>query len=306
MMNRIRQMGLLALLVLAAAAPQAGQERYDYDALGRLIRYINPAGEATEYVYDAVGNVLEVRRGEVNPPRITGVAPDIVRHNTKVPVVVTGTDLLGATVTAADPGLRISSLRSSSTEVTFDLLPDESVPLGVQPFTLASSTGSAGFSLTVKEQLPQIVVMPPQLILAPGEFAELRVSLSHPDDEGGLLILNIADPSIASLSSGTLDFAAGTTELRLTVTALARGYSWIELGAAELAPVRCGVQVPEDEPPGARARFAETVGVVRTPAPVYRSSGPYVAARVGVTREHSVASRPLGPFMAPPVGVVRE
>jgi YD repeat-containing protein len=161
MMNRIRQMGLLALLVLAAAAPQAGQERYDYDALGRLIRYINPAGEATEYVYDAVGNVLEVRRGEVNPPRITGVAPDIVRHNTKVPVVVTGTDLLGATVTAADPGLRISSLRSSSTEVTFDLLPDESVPLGVQPFTLASSTGSAGFSLTVKEQLPQIVVMPP-------------------------------------------------------------------------------------------------------------------------------------------------
>ena len=122
MMSRIRRIGLLALLALAAAV-QAGQERYDYDPMGRLIRYINPAGEATEYVYDAVGNILEVRRIEAKAPQITGVVPDVVRRSATTAVMVTGTDLLGATVTAADPGLRITGLRSSATAVSFDLLP---------------------------------------------------------------------------------------------------------------------------------------------------------------------------------------
>ncbi len=67
MTNHIRRLGLLALLALAASA-YAGQERYDYDSLGHLIRIINPAGEGTEYVCDVVGDILAVREVEASPP----------------------------------------------------------------------------------------------------------------------------------------------------------------------------------------------------------------------------------------------
>ena len=166
MTNRVCRIGLLALLTLAAVV-HAGQERYDYDALGRLIRFINPAGEATEYVYDAVGNILEVRRGAVQSPQITGVAPDTVRHRTTTAVVVSGTHLLGATVTTTQPGLHITGVNSTDTTVNFNLLADDTVPLGAHPFTLSFSTGTAAFNLTVRPGLPQIIVTPSPVVLAP-------------------------------------------------------------------------------------------------------------------------------------------
>jgi YD repeat-containing protein len=93
MRHRVWLVGL-PILLLVAAAIQAGQERYDYDALGRLVRFINPAGEGTEYVYDAVGNILAVRQVQVSPPRITSVSPTTVRRGATTSVLVTGTDLL--------------------------------------------------------------------------------------------------------------------------------------------------------------------------------------------------------------------
>jgi YD repeat-containing protein len=51
-----------AMLLTAMAAAHAGTERFDYDALGRLVRHMDPSGTITEYAYDAVGNILEVRR----------------------------------------------------------------------------------------------------------------------------------------------------------------------------------------------------------------------------------------------------
>jgi len=85
---------LAALLALVGAA-YAAQERYDYDSLGRLIRYIDQAGQVTEYVYDAVGNILEVRRGVAVQPSIASVVPDIVRRGQSVPVQVLGSGLAG-------------------------------------------------------------------------------------------------------------------------------------------------------------------------------------------------------------------
>ena len=52
--------GFLFLLGLAGlvTVASAGTEKYDYDPLGRLIRFINPQGLITRYTYDGVGNIL--------------------------------------------------------------------------------------------------------------------------------------------------------------------------------------------------------------------------------------------------------
>ncbi|BBJ23516.1 RHS repeat domain-containing protein [Candidatus Nitrotoga sp. AM1P] len=54
--------GFLFLLGLAGVVTvaSAGTEKYDYDPLGRLIRFINPQGLITRYIYDGVGNILRV------------------------------------------------------------------------------------------------------------------------------------------------------------------------------------------------------------------------------------------------------
>jgi YD repeat-containing protein len=328
MLNQLCRISLLLLLAFAAAV-NAGQERYDYDALGRLIRYINPAGEATEYVYDAVGNILAVRRIPARPPQITNVPVDSVRQGTPTTVTVSGTDLLGATVITTVDGIHITDLQSTATGVTFLLTVDDGVTLGPQPFTISSSTGSVGFNLNVQPALPRIIVTPSPVVLAPGETANLRVSLSNADQKNYQLALTIGDPSVATLSATALDFPAGQTEATVNVTAVGHGSTFVDLTAAALAPVKSGIYISENEPPGDRMRIAKSVGVVRQVAPpapppvgpftahgvgVFRQTappapppvGPFTAHGVGVVRESQAATpQPIGPFIAPEVGVLR-
>jgi YD repeat-containing protein len=75
---------LISFTLLALSLPSsAGQERYDYDPLGRLIRFVNSSGEVTEYNYDAAGNITSVVRGgsaAAYVPSITGITPNFVRR----------------------------------------------------------------------------------------------------------------------------------------------------------------------------------------------------------------------------------
>ena len=60
---------LAALLILAvgASAVSSQEIRYLYDDLGRLVGVVDQQGNAAEYVYDAVGNILEIKRFNVDP-----------------------------------------------------------------------------------------------------------------------------------------------------------------------------------------------------------------------------------------------
>ena len=54
---------LVAGLVVTGTVGQAGQERYEYDPIGRLVRFTDSNNEVTDYTYDAAGNILSVTRG---------------------------------------------------------------------------------------------------------------------------------------------------------------------------------------------------------------------------------------------------
>jgi len=57
---------LVAVLGLTGVAP-AQEVRYIYDDLSRLIGVVDQQGNAAEYVYDAVGNILQIKRFTVDP-----------------------------------------------------------------------------------------------------------------------------------------------------------------------------------------------------------------------------------------------
>ena len=72
---------LAALLALASyPSPAFPQEiRYLYDDLNRLVGVVDQQGNAAEYVYDAVGNILQIKRFNVDPNAtvsITLVSPN--------------------------------------------------------------------------------------------------------------------------------------------------------------------------------------------------------------------------------------
>ncbi|HEY4542149.1 MAG TPA: RHS repeat domain-containing protein, partial [Noviherbaspirillum sp.] len=79
-----RSLAKAAVLILAFASPAfAALERYDYDAIGRLIRVIDEKDRVTEYTYDAVGNILKVDTGGTGSalvPVISGISPSALRR----------------------------------------------------------------------------------------------------------------------------------------------------------------------------------------------------------------------------------
>ena len=300
--KRIGRIWLLVLLAFLSCA-QAGQERYDYDALGRLVRFINPAGEGTEYVYDAVGNIQAVRQVQVSPPRITGVSPTAVRRGARTSLFVTGTDLLWTTVTTTVPGVHVDGRGSTESEASFDLTVDETAPLGAQPFVLASATGSTGFHLTILPVMPRLSVSPSPVVLPLAATLTLTFTLSRPEDQAHEMAFT--PNSAVAVSADTLHFPAGQTTTSATLTALAPGTTLLELTSATLAGAKVSIFVAAPLGPGERQGLSAEVGVVREPPALTEPRGPFIAPAVGVIRQPPFLSEPRGPFIAPAVGVIR-
>ena len=97
---------LLALCSFASSA-HAAQERYDYDALGRLIRVIDEAGRVTEYVYDPAGNILQVITASSGAQGLSGTAttPNALRRGETKAIIIAGNYFIGAQGNTTDHGL---------------------------------------------------------------------------------------------------------------------------------------------------------------------------------------------------------
>ncbi len=70
------------MVALSAGLVLAGQERYDYDPIGRLIRYTDSNNQVTDYTYDKSGNITSVMRGAAGSnlqPTLSSVTPSVVR-----------------------------------------------------------------------------------------------------------------------------------------------------------------------------------------------------------------------------------
>jgi YD repeat-containing protein len=255
---------VMAWNVLACAGAFAAEERYDYDALGRLIRVIDEQGRVTEYVYDASGNITQVTGtgpGSAQAPVVISIAPTSVPRNRAKTLQVTGTGFQGARVLASDPALDISNVSISPTGITFTLTVSPTAGLGNQTITVANAVGSAQATIGVLPA-PTYIVTPNPLVLPPDNVAR-RFVIEASEAEGISITASSLNPSIAQVAAAAITFAPGQTQATGTITGIAAGTTLISLASpAFVEPVVATIYVTTDAA-SANVAHSRVLGILK-------------------------------------------
>ncbi len=234
-------LGLAGLITVASA----GTEKYDYDPLGRLIRFTNPQGLITGYTYDSVGNILGVLGGLLpQTPVIGSVSPGQIRRGDSQQFTIVGTVLSGASITAPDASFNISGLQVLDTQIKFMLSASELSLLGPNTFKLANSAGSTNFAITVNPALPELAISPIPIAIPPNNTPyKFIVRLGNQDNIDHLITLSIADTSIAQLTSTTVNIVAGSTEAKTDITGKTGGITSLSASSPGLQSISIPIYV---------------------------------------------------------------
>ena len=260
---------LVLLLLGIVGLAVANEQRYDYDALGRLVRSIDGAN-ATEYVYDAAGNLLEVKNaGAATAPVVTSVTPASLRRGSTANIRIDGSGFSSATVTAPVAGFVLSGQKILPTSIEFNLVVAADAPVGAQIFTVSNAAGSATASLTIDAALPVLSVAPLPLAVAPDNVPRsFSISLSNADSVAHTVNLSTLNAAIATISPASLVIAPGQTSALASLTGVSGGSTTLSLASTTLQTVLVPVFVTA-EFAGINTSNALLVGVVleKPPAP---------------------------------------
>jgi YD repeat-containing protein len=274
-------LGVLACMTVAHAA----EERYDYDALGRLIRVIDEQGRVTQYVYDPAGNILQVITGAggAQTPTVVSVSPNALRRGEAKLFTIVGSGFTGAHVASPNGELDITNLRATATQVSFTLAAGLAAPLGAQTFTISNAAGSAPATIIVNPALPKASVDPTPLAIPPDNVArQIAIRLSSADTVPHVVALSVSNTNM-SISPATVTIPAGQIQATATVTGITAGQSTITLTSATLGNTLVPVFITSEfrgistsyslplgillqgsataPPPTSRSLFSNTVGV---------------------------------------------
>lgn len=172
------------LFVLAAAfalaglaAPTYAQEiRYIYDQLNRLVGVIDQQGNAAEYVYDAVGNILQIKRFNVDPSAnvsISLVTPSKGNVGTTVQIFGKGfSPTPGQNTVTFSGGATAPVTAATSTSLTTTVPPGATTgPINLNT-TLGSAVSPEPFTV-----LEALAVIPDQADVALGGTVDFQATL---------------------------------------------------------------------------------------------------------------------------------
>ncbi|MCZ7624703.1 MAG: IPT/TIG domain-containing protein [Candidatus Methylomirabilis sp.] len=140
---------MLGLAVSAQA--QVASVSYLYDDLGRLMRVVNENNECATYEYDAVGNILSIKRSTncLSAPTIASIVPNSAQAGDTACIAITGTNFLGASVTTDNPEVHINGVRVSDTQIDACLAVSFLSPIGAARLTVSTPGGAAEGSFTI-------------------------------------------------------------------------------------------------------------------------------------------------------------
>lgn len=270
---------LSVVLTVSCFSATAGEERYDYDALGRLVRVIDEQGRVTEYVYDAAGNILQVITGAAaEAPTVSAITPSAIRRGEAKQIQITGSGLTGVVLGTNDPELDVSNLARTATQLTFTLAASLAALLGPRPLTLRNAAGSATATITVDPALPQVLVDPTPLAIAPDNIPrQFTIRLSNPDNIAHTIALSASNKNVI-VSPASVTIAAGQTEAQANITGVSAGQSTLTLASASLGTTLVPVFVT-GEFSGISTSFSRLLGVV-LPSPQPSTQITPVASRL--------------------------
>ncbi len=135
----------------------AGQERYFYDGLGRLVAVVDELGNSTLYTYDAAGNMLSVTRGAVTAPVVTGMTPDSLEPGVPTLVTISGSGLSFSSLSTTHPDLQIRNPTASDIIITATLVAPIPTAFGPTSLTVTALGGAVSVPLTIREPPPPTI-----------------------------------------------------------------------------------------------------------------------------------------------------
>lgn len=246
--------GLVALLACIGAGlyqpAHAAVERYSYDPLGRLIQYVDSAGQVTEYTYDAAGNLTSVTgAGSASGfvPVLSTVTPGLIRRGETKSLLITGQRLQAGSLRTSDPGLDLLNVRQTAAQIQADLIADQAVPVGSQTLSFTNAQGTASIALTVAPVLPTLSVEPSPLALPPDNSARnITLRLSSSDVVSHAINLVMSDTSKATISPATVTIAPGQTSVQVSVTPKVAGFTSLQLTSSTLVSTTVPVFITAD------------------------------------------------------------
>ena len=268
-----------------------------------------------EYLYDEAGNIVGVRTDvSQSPPLVSNLTPAAARIGETVVITATGEGLRGVVVSPADDRVVIRRLDSSQTQVRFELQATNTAPGGDYALTFTTGLGSTQAGVVIRPRLPGLSVAPSPAAFAPGSGpTPLDIRLTSADIFDHTLNLTVADPSVTTVSPGSITIPAGETQpaTPVVLTPLALGSTTLTLTSGSLGNTSLPVFVTGQYTPpvGANRFFAPPLGVSLSPGPqppVFVETGPF-AATLSVLKQADIprSNRSITPVVSASLGVLR-
>jgi YD repeat-containing protein len=196
--------------ILNAGLLHAQPIQYFYDDLGRRIKVIDPTGNVAEYVYDAVGNILEIKRSTLTGLGLLNFTPSRGPVGTQVTLQGRGFGATPSGNTVTFNGTAATVLAATSTQVVVTVPPGATTgPIAV---TVAGNTATSDRQFVVP-QTPVITAITPSVALAGSVMPNFQVQGRNLD---GAMFTFTSLNSLVTITSTTID-PTGTSAL-LTVT----------------------------------------------------------------------------------------
>lgn len=239
---------VFAVVCLFVTQANAAQERYDYDALGRVIRYVDPSGRITQYLYDGAGNVLSVRATVPVPaPSVSSISPAGLRRGTSQAFTISGTNLANATIAiaaVASSELTISALVVTPTQISFTLSATANAPVAPQSLSITTPGGATSAQVNVLPTLPVMTVEPTPLAIPPDNVArDFAVVLSGVDSLDHVLTATTDQTAIATVSPTSTSVVAGQTRAVFQIRGVTGGQTILRITSPGLAAIAIPVFV---------------------------------------------------------------
>ena len=234
-MSRLPQSVAVALIACTSCVVQATADRFDYDAGGRLIRRVDDQSRGTDYIYDSVGNVLQVTAaGQALPPAITSGPLGDQRRNDVRQLAVGGTGLAGVAIKTSHPEIAVSNVVQSATAINFRLAVSNLAPLGPHQLIFQGAAGSVSLTFNVVPAR-SFAFVPEPISIAPDNIAR-KVSLvvGEPFAEAKTFSLSTLSQAIAKPNAAQINLPAGQTQTDLGVIGLAQGTTLLRVSNAGL------------------------------------------------------------------------
>jgi YD repeat-containing protein len=168
---------LCLFIVLALATPALAQQpitfQYFYDDRGQLVKVVDSTGKVVEYVYDEVGNILEVQRYTVTGLAIFNFTP---QQGAVGDVVIIQGQVFSPTPAENTVTFNgVTAIVTAATTTSLSVTVPQGATTGPISVTVAGQTATSGNDFIIS-QAPIITSISPALVLAGTVVSDTQVT----------------------------------------------------------------------------------------------------------------------------------